>query len=57
MNIDDQEMVDKTGRLGIDVFTERFFYIGGIDFIMLERLVAFIVRFFGCMFDFIINGK
>lgn len=50
-------MVDKTGRLSIDVFTERFFYIGGIDFIMLERLVAFIVRFFGCMFDFIINGK
>lgn len=56
MNIDDQEMVNKMGRSGADVFTERPLYIGGTDFTMSDRLVASTARFSGCMSDFTING-
>lgn len=57
INIDDQEMVNKMGRSGADVFTERPLYIGGTDFTMSDRLVASTARFSGCMSDFTINGE
>ncbi|XP_022314761.2 laminin subunit alpha-like [Crassostrea virginica] len=56
MNIDDQEMVEKMGRSGADVLTERPLYIGGTDFTMSDRLVSSTARFSGCMSDFTING-
>lgn len=57
MNIDDQEMVNKMGRSGADVLTERPLYIGGTDFSMSDRLVSSTARFSGCMSDFTINGE
>jgi hypothetical protein len=56
MNIDDQEMVNKTGRSGTAILTERPLYIGGTDFTMSEDLVSSTSRFSGCMSDFTING-
>ena len=56
MNIDDQEMVNKTGRSGTSVFTERPLYIGGTDFTMSDNLVSSTARFTGCVSDFTVNG-
>ncbi|XP_061192514.1 laminin subunit alpha-like [Saccostrea echinata] len=56
MNIDDQEMLNKTGRSGTAVLTERPLYIGGTDFTMSDSLVSSTARFSGCVSDFTING-
>ncbi|KAJ8306103.1 hypothetical protein KUTeg_016648 [Tegillarca granosa] len=58
MNIDDQEMVNKTARTFADnVVTERPLYFGATDFTVAENLVGSTQPFFGCMSDVTINGR